>query len=478
MPAPRRRRKNASLSWETKPEPIFWVALVFFMLVAVTGGSSRVDVLSLIILKPAAALVSALALITLRRSHVASCKWLFIGFGVVLALSLAHLVPMPPTLWQNLPGRVELAEADAVAGLGPVWRPLTVTPINGWHALTSLLVPLAVLLLGVQLNRHDLYRFLPVLLLLGMFSGLLGLLQVIGGSSTPLYFYRGNNNGIATGLFANRNHASILLAAMFPMLATWAMADENDPRKLAMRIWASIAVGIVLFPLILITGSRSGLLLSLMGLVAAIAMLAFAPGEREASRKRLRRIGIAAAGSVGVVLLGLLSLYLSKADAIMRLLNTSQKSEFRVDIWSVSLDLLWKYFPVGSGIGSFVEVYQIIEPAYQLNPQYRNHAHQEVLEIGIAFGLPGLILLAVAVLMYFRRSLDLWIRRSGETLRVRIARTAGIVIAMIGIASLADYPLRTPLMMGIFVLLSLWLVEPSRERNMFGAVQPAPGSGG
>lgn len=449
----------------------------FFLLVAFTGGASRVDVLSLVILKPVAVIVCALALLTVRRSHVAPYKWLFAGVGAVLVLCVLHLVPMPPALWQLLPGRQEMANVDVVAGLGRVWRPLTLTPMNGWHALTALFVPLAMLLLGIQLSRDDLNRFLPVVIMVGAFSGLFGLLQAIGGSGASLYLYRGNNNGIASGLFANRNHASILLATMYPMLAIWATADQQDRMKHGLRIWAAIAMGVVLFPLILITGSRSGLLLSLMGLIGAMALLVFEPRKREASRRRLRLIATAVAGSVGVIMLGTLTLYLSKADAIMRLLKTSQESELRVETWKVSLDLLWKYFPVGSGIGSFVEAYQIIEPADQLNPSYQNHAHQEVLEVGIALGLPGLILLAVAVWLYLGRSFNLWVRKSGEAVPVKMARMASIVIAMIGIASLADYPLRTPLMMSVFVLLSLWLVEPSRNRQALRDVRPNAGSG-
>lgn len=466
MPA-RARREN-------KPELIFWVALAFLLLVAFTGGSSRVDVQSLVILKPAAVLACALALITLRPSHLASRKWLLIGFGAIFALSLLHLIPLPPGLWRNLPGRQELAAVDDLAGLGSVWRPLTVTPMSGWHALTSLFVPLAMLLLAVQLNRDDLYRFLPIVILLGALSGLVGLLQVVGNGSDSLYLYRETNAGSATGLFANRNHAALLLAILFPMLAVWTMADEDRMRR-RMRQWAAIATGVVLFPLILATGSRSGLILSLVGLAAVFALFPFGTRESSVARPRLRSIAIASAAAAGILLLGLLTFYFSKAEAILRLLNTSNKSELRLDIWSVSFDMLWKYFPFGSGLGSFVEAYQVIEPIYQLNPYYRNHAHNDFLEIGITLGVPGLVLILIAALFFFRRSIELWIRPQKKGRAVSIARMASIAIFMIVMGSLVDYPLRTPMMMCIFTLLMLWLIEPDRERSRESAAARTEG---
>lgn len=453
------------------PAILFWVALAFLVLVAFTGGSSRSDVQSLVILRPVAILVCALAFITLRRSHMVAHKGMFIGFGAMIALTLVHLIPLPPVIWHQLPGRQELAQVDMISGLGPIWRPLTLTPTNGWHALSSLFVPLAMMLLAVQIDLEDLHRFAPVILVLGALSGLLGLLQVVGGGGAALYLYRGTNDGTAAGLFANRNHAALFLAILFPILATWSVADKNHRMKSWLRIWSSIAAGVVLFPMILVTGSRSGLLLSIFGLIAAVAIFVAAFRERSRTRTNLRSLGIFAAGLAGVVLLGFLTLRLSKADAIVRLVSTSRDSEFRFDIWRVSLELFWKYFPFGSGAGSFVEAYQIIEPAYQLNANYRNHAHQDVLEIGLVFGLPGLVLLFVAIASYFRNVYAVWFQRPADTIAVKIARMATVAIGMIVIASLVDYPLRTPFMMCIFTILWLWSVEPARAQRSTGYVR-------
>lgn len=448
----------------SKPEPIFWITLAFLTAVAFTGGASRIDVQSLVILRPLSVLVCALALITLRREHVTGREWLFAGFAAIFALSLLHLIPLPPGLWRALPGREELARIDDLAGLGPIWRPLTLTPMNGWHALSALFAPLATLLLAVQLNREDLFRLLPLLIVLGLLSALIGLVQVLGGPSSGAYLYRVTNNGSAVGLFSNRNHAAVFLVAMFPLLALWASMGTGDPVKQRLRLLAAAAVGVFLVPLILVTGSRAGLLLTLPSLVAAFAI--YRPKLPKSSAKGSFSAGTYAmlgGGALGAALLGLLSFHFSRAEAVQRLFGQSATDDLRWEYWDLCVQMFWKYFPSGSGSGSFAEAFQIVERTNQLNQNYFNHAHNDFLETAVTFGLPGIALVLVAALFYFRRALALWLRRDGKSRSVRFARTASAVLLMLAVASMADYPLRTPVMMCIFALLSLWFLECGRE---------------
>ncbi|RYF06717.1 MAG: hypothetical protein EOO77_26515, partial [Oxalobacteraceae bacterium] len=81
------------------------MTLAFLFLVTFTGGASRIDTQSLVILKPVAVVACAFALITLRPSHIVPYKWLFVGFGFVFLLSFVQLIPLPPLIWQSLPGR-------------------------------------------------------------------------------------------------------------------------------------------------------------------------------------------------------------------------------------------------------------------------------------------------------------------------------------------------------------------------------------
>lgn len=455
----------------------FWLLAAFLLLAFLTGGGSRIDIQSLAILRPVSVLLCAVALMTLRREHFEGRRWLFAGAISTMILLILHVIPLPPYVWQTLPGRQELAQIDAMVGLGDIARPLTITPMNGWHAITSLFAPLAVLLIGIQLNRDDLYRLLSVVIALGALSGLIGLLQVIGSADGPLYFYRITNNGSAVGLFANRNHAAVLLASLFPMLAVFAAmgsgsGDVHNSRKLVAG-----AIAIILVPLILVTGSRSGLFASVIGLGAA-ALLYRSPAHEKKLRLsgKGKKIGIAPVlGGLAVLCLVFLTLFFSRAEAINRIFSENSGEDNRSDVWAVGIDIFWKYFPWGSGSGSFVEAFQIVEPNRLLDPTYLNHAHNDLIETAITLGVPGLIVLAVALLGYCRKSYGWWLRGKDSSRNTAFGRLSSVVIAIIFLASLADYPLRTPSMMCLFALLLLWFTERPYYKSSTDAPSPALG---
>lgn len=449
-----------------RPSPIFWVLVAFLALIFATGGASRTDVQSLVILRPASVIVSALALMTMRREHLAQRKGLLGTFAALFMLALLHVIPLPPALWQSFAGRQDLVDVEILTGLADVWRPLTLAPMNGWHALLSLFVPLAVLLLGIQLNRDDLFRLLPFLVAIAGISGLLGLLQAIGDPQSALYFYRITNNGSAVGLFANRNHAATLLACLFPMLAVFAATAKGTSDEVRMRQLIAAAIAIVLVPLILVTGSRSGLLSAVIGIIAA-GFLYRRPTDvrtvRRGAPSRIKAVPILA--GLAVVSLSFLTFFFARAKAIERLFVETPGEDGRTDFWVVSLDLFWKYFPWGSGSGSFVEAFLIEEPSYLLDATYLNRAHNDWVEIAVTFGLPGVIALAIAVAAFFWRSYHLWRNADSGRRYVAFGRLASVCIALIALASISDYPLRTPTMMGVFAIFALWFTESGKERS-------------
>lgn len=456
----------------SKPSPLFWVLVAFLVLLFVSGGASRTDVQSLVILRPASVIVCAIALITLRREHLMQRKWLLGSFTAVFVLTLLHVIPLPPAIWESLAGRQDLVEVEKLVGLSDIWRPLTLAPMNGWHALLSLFVPLAVLLLGVQLSRDDLFRLLPLCVALACVSGLLGLLQVIGDPQSALYFYRITNNGSAVGLFANRNHAATLLACLFPMLAVFASTAKGTTDEVRLRQLVAAAIAIILVPLILVTGSRSGLLSAIIGIFGA-ALLYRRPTDvrnvRSGTQGRIKAVPIL--GGLAVLSIGFLTFFFSRAEAIERLFGEASGEDGRTDFWIVSFELFWKYFPWGSGSGSFVEAFQIVEPAYMLDATYLNRAHNDWIEIAVTFGLAGVVGLAVACGAFVWRGYKLWRNADIERRYVVFGRLASVCIALVAIASISDYPMRTPIMMGIFAIFALWFTEGGNNRSASGSLQ-------
>ena len=165
------------------------------------------------------------------------------------------------------------------------------------------------------------------------------------------------------------------------------------------------------------------------------------------------------------------TIYFSRAEAIERLFAKPDSSIDRVDFWASSLNLFVKYFPFGFGPGSFVPAFQSEEPIALLNQSYLNRLHNDWLETGLTFGVPGILLMLSGLVYYARRSFLLWFRMDGRRSNVVIGRMASIIFAILGIASMSDYPMRTPAMMGFAVLVLLWFAKARREPK-FSANDP------
>jgi O-antigen ligase len=441
----------------------FWALIAFLILTFLTGGASRADVQSLIILRPAAVIFCGIGLWSLKWEHVKANMFLFGMATAIFALVGLHLIPLPPSIWGALPGREIITEIDKLAELGQVWRPISMVPSSTWNAFYALFVPLAVLLLGAQLTHEERFKLLPWVLGLGLFSGLWGILQVAGPRDSALYTYAVTSNGSATGLYANRNHQAILLASLFPLLAVYASTSVRSIEQLALRLWLAIGAGVVLVPLLLVTGSRAGLILGVVGLLSILLVYrqptSLTPKKRKTKKFDLRY----ALAGFGVLCLGALTIIMSRAEAFQRLFAAGQGEDDRFKVWVPIAQMAWKYFPFGSGVGSFVEVYQIDEPYALLSPEYYNHAHNDWLEIYMTGGLPALLLLAVAVLAWARLSVKSLRAPLGEGRATAFARVGALTTLILALGSIGDYPLRTPSLACVFVIAALWLAGESGQ---------------
>jgi putative Ca2+/H+ antiporter (TMEM165/GDT1 family) len=74
-------------------------------------------------------------------------------------------------------------------------------------------------------------------------------------------------------------------------------------------------------------------------------------------------------------------------------------------------------------------------------------------------------MVAAGALFLAVRTYALWRQMDGSRRSVLIARAASVMIGIMAIASLSDYPLRTPTMMAVLALCVLWLAEPGRRSS-------------
>ncbi len=444
--------------WEGRPAAQFWVLAVFLLVVLLTGGSSQPTVASLQILRPVAILVTAYACLTMRTEHWRQHRAIFVVLGAVILLTVLHLVPLPPDIWHALPGRALIRDVDVLVGVSNNWRPLSMVPAATWNALYALAVPVAVVLLTSQLDRAENTRILIVLIVLVALSGGIGLIQSIG---VDLRMYQSADMG--GGLLANRNHQAVLLVLLFPMLATVTRIKRAKAGGRAVTI-LSLSLAAITIPLILVTGSRSGFLIAILA-AAIVVYVLFEPGVVQSWGRRGLSLRVGGVLAVAAVLVGLMA-FVGRDSAIGRLQGVVDDP--RLPIWNSIVAALPTYMPWGTGIGSYALAYQVHEPDRLLRPGFSNHAHNDYLEVLFTAGGPGVLILLAAAALF---GITL-VRAAGRPGPDGLFSRLGVAtIAILAIASVTDYPIRTPFLSAVFAAAVVWASSARRFGNEDGNSQ-------
>lgn len=433
----------------------FAVLCGFLLIVFLTGGGSRADIQSLPLLRPLAVIVCAFAVFGLSTDQLRRFRIEIGFFAFCFLILLMHATPLPAVIWKSIPGHDLLSAADAIAGIGDIWRPLSIMPDATWNAFYSMFVPLAVFLLMIGLPVEQRQRVLLLLVASGGLCAILGILQVIGPPGGPLYFYKVHSRGLATGLFANRNHTAFFLAMMYPMLAVLAMRGKTE-NSARLHFWLCLVAAASFAPVILVAGSRLGLGIALLNLVVAALLYRKPVGlrrRRDHQRPYLPYLSVGAAA----IAVGLAGIGMTRTTAIDRLLGEAASEDLRFSIWGPTLEAAWAYLPFGSGIGTFAETFAIFEPQELLGPEYVNHAHNDYLEILATAGIPGALAVLLALLVIAMASVRAW-KTLGDRRNGRAFPALGsAIVGSLLMASVFDYPLRTPILASVFVIGLVWL---------------------
>lgn len=441
-----------------------FVALgLFLALVCFTGGGSRADIVSLIVLRPATILIAGYALMLATADDLRRVRGPLAILTALLALAALQLIPLPYAAWSSLPLRDEIAEFGRLAGIDRTARPLSLDPNRTWNTLFALFAPLAaVLLVAIQREAYR-QRVIPALLTVAMASIAFAVFQTLGVGA--FYLYEITNTGYPVGLFSNRNHQAILLC-WFLLAATWHATGGPHAWRARTVLAALAAMLLVSVPLILLTGSRAGLAFSLPTLaVASWIVWQWLQHSRKAAAGRRLRLGLLFGTAVligGIALLLLTLASSTRVTALSRLFQSDSITELRWIYLPIYLDMVRDFLPLGSGFGSFENVFNAYEPASLLSRRYMNQAHNDLFQLVIEGGIPALLILAAALAWLVRAGVRAFRRHHGQA-RVMTVFLLGSLGIWLG-ASLFDYPLRTPLGAVLFGCLTALLSLHSKAQ--------------
>lgn len=446
---------NRSPPLETSQRLAFLLLTALLSVLWLAGGSSRADAMGQVVSRAAAWAVVIGLILFLPAPRWQRVRVVALLFGGAVVLVALQLVPLPPGLWAALPGHAMLARLPAVAGIEPSWLPMTISREATLNALGSLIVPGAALALLTLLPTHAYRPIVGLLMLLIVAACVLGLFQFTGAQfDHPLINDRPGEVG---GPFANRNHFALFAAFGAVLAPAFAFGRRGGAG------WTlAMAAGLELLCLVMILaiGSRAGIVLGTLGLVLGLLVVRrdLASRMQRVSRKVI--LSLTAGGLAILSSVMALVILMGRAESISRFTEDGAAEGLRGMIRPTVIEMIGKYFPFGSGFGTFDPAYRIDEPTALLRPAYVNLAHNDLLQIPLDGGVPAVLLLLGALAWLALSSWRAW-GRDGSL----HGRLGSAMLALVVVASALDYPARTPMIMAVSMIAAVWLALPSTSRG-------------
>ena len=398
-----------------------------------------------VIMQLAGVFVLIIALFKLRPSGELQNPWWTIVLGVAaFAFPVLQLIPLPFSLWSEIPGRQFVITSFSTAGLNPAWMPITLSPAATLNSFLAMLPAFALFAAILTLSAGDRRKLVVALLGLGLCSVVLGLAQISQGPESSLYFLKDSNFNSAVGLFANRNHFAALLFCCMPFASAWTiwLVRSGTVNGFAATLGSIFIYGVLILGLA-VAGSRAGIILAMLAMFSAV-FLAWGRSSPKSS-------GVASKAVILAGVIGMMVIIEFGLIGVMRFVQQDAIDQKRLEIARTSLRIGADMAPLGSGLGTFVPVYGMYETPQTLGTGLINYAHNDWLQLWLEGGIGAAVLLGLFCLWYFARTIHVW-RWGGNTLDDLLPRAASLVVALLLIHSLVDYPLRSTALMCVFAL--------------------------
>ncbi len=429
--------------------PLAHLQVLLLLAVLLGGGGVAYGLGNLAIQLVALALL-ALHAGRVRRFMAEAPRGLLVLIILTLALPLAQLVPLPPAIWQALPGRELAVEAYALAGIASdSWAPLSLDRARTLVAFCGLLAPATVIVIGATLDGSEKRVLARTLVILALASFAVGAAQLLSGNRAAM-FYPGNAHAdVLYATFANRNSTGLFFVGA--AILTLALQRRFDAKALILPA----ATIVLLLVGTILTQSRSSMALWLPIALFLAARFWWTKLHRDGTSKARSELAIIVGGITVVGLIAGSALLGGRAETSFA--RFAQWDPARAEVWEDAAFSAGQYWPAGSGMGTFDEVFQIHESLEYVSPRKAGRAHNDYLEIAIEAGAVGLAL--VVLWAVWLLSAMAGAMRSGPDWRRLGAATA---LGAIALQSILDYPLRTQTMLCVAALMIVLLL-PRRE---------------
>lgn len=416
---------------------------VYLLLCVLLGGASAAGHWANMLLQLIAVVLIFWSLGARRSMPLARPERQLMALAVtMILLVLLQLVPLPPDIWLSLGGRERIADGFRLLGKPLPWLPISLAPYKSFASLLWLLPALGVLFGMIRLGAFKATWIAAAFAAGTLLAVLIGALQVAGGEMSPWYFYEISNRGVMTGFFSNANHMATFLVITIPFLtALFAKA-----RRKARSAQSSSGVFVILIGGLAVVSVGLVINQSLAGLGLALPVTAASFLMLRARRGKLPSWSILVVAALTV---GSVALVFSAPFANNLTSEAAKSSPYsRYTTFGTSIRAAKDFFPTGSGIGSFVEIYPQYEEQADVTRWHMNHVHSDFIEIALEAGVLGIILVLLFLIWWSGRVLAIWRADQADY----FARASTIASAAILAHSIVDYPLRTAAISAAFAV--------------------------
>ncbi|WP_338424234.1 O-antigen ligase family protein [Sphingopyxis kveilinensis] len=409
----------------------FGALFALLMSACLLGGGPVAAGIPLIIISIAAAV--CLGVLIYERSlgkRPELPRYFTLVLGAIWIAPLVQLIPLPPGIWRELPGRTIAASVRDVVSPGAGFYPFSIDPASTWVAFFAVTVFMVAFIGALSLGRRQMRLLLWALCAIAFLNIFVGSFQVATGGGI-FDFHGSGHRANLIGFFANRNHAALYLSAMIPLL-TYLISTSHGLMRRHARYF-SIAGIILLLVGVVVTTSRAGLVMGMISAVASLVMVGF-------TSKVVKSPWRIAAGGGVLLLAASPILFSERLFAVMQRFD-SVSADLRWQIWKQSWVVAQAYLPLGSGFGTYRLAYDPLEPIAMVSPQYVNNAHNDYLELLIEGGYPAIILLLGLLILI---ALQSW-KLAPQIWKARLLSAYVPAILFIVLAlghSVVDYPMR------------------------------------
>ena len=427
---------------------------------------------------PFAAMVSQLLAVGLlvavlwapQRIAISSAQ--AIGLLLLALLPALYLIPLPADFVAGLPGRELYVQAQdyLAAAATDAAGTLAVYPGAAGAAVLALVLPISVFLAVRVLRPAQIDILIALVIAIAALQALLGLLQygTLQSGGSPLVV-EGASGGSAVGTYANRNHLAGLIEMVLPVALALLFyhlsrlkRDVTGPTTVKRGAAAAgtrsgqaallySAVALLLVVGVAFTRSRTGIALTILGVLLTTVLFSQQLGRRTALGPAGAILALALAGGVAIGL----------APVLDRFSVSGLEGDARWQIFDQTLLGAGAFFPFGSGPGTFPAVFPAFQPL-ELGRFFINRAHNDFLEWFFDLGALGILLPVFALVLYaYQWQRIFTARASGRAFYVQAG--CGIGVLLLGLHEFVDYNLATPANQVAFaLLLSTFLYPPER----------------